>query len=90
MLRKVRNQVNFIGDDDDCWLLADDQWLEFDVGPPTLITGVVTKGRGDGGKKHWVTRYRVSYSNDSRLWHFYKDEQQNDIKVSVRKVKGHR
>ena len=58
-----------------------EQWLQFDVGPPTLVTGVVTKGRGDGRKKHWVTEYRLSYSNDSRLWHFYKDEPRQDIKV---------
>jgi lactadherin len=46
-----------------------DQWLQFDIGPPKLVTGLVTKGRGD--KKHWVTKYRLSYSNDTRSWHFY-------------------
>ena len=60
-----------------------DQWLQFDIGPPTLVTGVVTKGRGDGRKKHWVTEYRLSYSNDSILWHFYKDEPLQDIKVGL-------
>lgn len=49
------------------------QWLQFDVGPPTIITGLVTKGRGDTGRKHWVTRFKVSYSNDTKLWYFYKD-----------------
>ena len=53
--------------------IAGEQWLQFDIGPPKLVTGLVTKGRGDNGKKHWVTKYRVSYSNDSRLWHFYSD-----------------
>jgi len=47
------------------------------------VTGVVTKGRGDGRKKHWVTEYRLSYSNDSILWHFYKDEPLQDIKVAL-------
>lgn len=60
---------------------ADNQWLQFDVGPPTLVTGIVTKGRGDGGKKHWVTRFRLSYSNDSRTWVFYKDASHLDAKV---------
>ena len=50
-------------------LWSDHQWLQFDVGPPKLVAGIVTKGRGD--RKHWVTRYRVSYSNDSLQWHFY-------------------
>ena len=52
-------------------MLLDHQWLQFDVGPPKLVAGIVTKGRGD--KKHWVTRYRLSYSNDSLQWHFYSD-----------------
>ena len=63
-----------------------EQWLQFDIGPPTLVTAVVTKGRGDGRKKHWVTEYRLSYSNDSRLWHFYKDEPLQDIKVVSRQL----
>jgi len=53
------------------YVLSDHQWLQFDVGPPKLVAGVVTKGRGD--KKQWVTRYRLSYSNDSLQWHFYSD-----------------
>ena len=59
---------------------SDHQWLQFDVGPPTLVTGVVTRGRGD--KKHWVTKYRLSYSNDSLQWHFYSDaDRQNVVTV---------
>lgn len=49
------------------------QWLQIDVGPPTLITGVMTKGRGDSKKKHWVTRFKISYSNDTQRWYQYKD-----------------
>lgn len=50
------------------------QWLQFDIGPPTLVTGVVTRGRGDGRRKHWVTRFRLSYSNNTDgPWLYYKD-----------------
>jgi len=56
------------------------QWLQFDVGPPTVITGLITKGRGDSQKRHWVTRFRLSYSNDSNVWYFYKDASHLDIK----------
>lgn len=60
------------------WCAKDDNaepWLQLDIGPPTLVTGVVTKGRGDTGRKQWVTRYRLSYTNDSESqWHVYKDE----------------
>jgi lactadherin len=51
-----------------------DQWLQYDIGPPTLITGLVTKGRGDGGKKHWVTKFTITYSNKSNQWDTYKED----------------
>ncbi|XP_067932055.1 lactadherin-like [Watersipora subatra] len=50
----------------------DRQWLQLDVGPPSLVTAIVTKGRGDTGRKQWVTKYRIAYSNDSVEWSFYK------------------
>lgn len=56
------------------------QWLQFDVGPPTLVTGLVTKGRGDGKKDQWVIRFRISFSNDSNVWYFYKDSTHLDTK----------
>ncbi len=62
---------------------AANQWLQFDVGPPTLITGLVTKGRADTRRKHWVTRFRVSYSNDSKVWYYYKDASHLDPKVRL-------
>jgi len=54
--------------------LTVNQWLQIDIGPPTLVTGVVTRGRGDGRRKHWVTGYQLSFSNhtDSN-WQYYKD-----------------
>ena len=62
-------------------MLSDHQWLQFDVGPPKLVTGIVTKGRGD--RKHWVTKYRLSYGNDSLQWHFYShNNYQNIVTVS--------
>jgi len=60
----------------------DEQWLQLDIGPPTLITGMVTRGRGDTGRKHWVTRFRLSYSNDSQHWSFYKDATHLQPKVT--------
>ncbi|XP_055900427.1 lactadherin-like isoform X2 [Biomphalaria glabrata] len=51
----------------------DSQWLQIDVGPPTLITGIITKGRGDTQRNHWVQRFKIAYSNDTRVWYSYKD-----------------
>lgn len=58
------------------------QWLQFDVGPPTLVTGLITKGRGDGKRKQWVTRFRLSFSNDTQVWYYYKDASHLDPKVT--------
>lgn len=53
-----------------------------DVGPPTLITGVITKGRADSKKQHWVTRFKISYSNDTNFWYTYKDAHHAEPRVS--------
>ncbi len=64
-------------------VLSDQQWMRLDVGPPTLVTGVIIKGRGDTKRKHWVERFKVSYSNDTDVWYFYKDADHLDPKVGI-------
>jgi len=66
---------------EDADIAVGDQWLQFDVGPPGLVTGVVTRGRGDSSKRQWVTRYKLAYSNDTRHWIFYNDASHLDPKV---------
>lgn len=65
--------------------ISDAQWLQLDIGPPTLVTGVITKGRGDSKRSHWVKRFMVSYSNDSTTWFKYQDAHHLDPKVSAHK-----
>ncbi|KAH3882441.1 lactadherin-like isoform X2 [Dreissena polymorpha] len=57
------------------------QWLQIDIGPPALISAIKTKGRGDSNKEHFVKRFMVSYSNDSVVWHKYKDAHHLDPKI---------
>ena len=64
-------------------LLEHDQWLEFDLGHPSTVTSLITKGRGDTNQDQWVTKYKVSFSNDTRLWLYYKDKLQIEPKVRV-------
>ena len=59
--------------------ILEHQWLQLDLGPPTLVTGIMTMGRGD--KKNWVTSYSVSFSNDTKLWFYYKDANHLEAKV---------
>lgn len=60
------------------------QWYQIDLGPPTLITGVVLRPRGDGKWQQYVTLFKLSYSNDSLLWFFYKDAAHLDQRVRVK------
>uniref|UniRef100_A0A5K3FEA4 Lactadherin n=1 Tax=Mesocestoides corti TaxID=53468 RepID=A0A5K3FEA4_MESCO len=57
------------------------QWFQIDLGPPTLVTGVVLRPRGDGKWQQYVTLFKLSYSNDSLLWFFYKDAPHLDQRV---------
>ena len=57
-----------------------DNWLQIDIGHPTRVTGLVTKGRGDRGQQ-WVTKYILAFSNDTRLWVYYNDAQRTEPKV---------
>ncbi len=65
---------------------SEDQWLEIDIAHPTLVTALVTKGKGDTLKNHWVTKYKVAFSNDSVLWSYYKDANHLEPKVTKFKV----
>ena len=66
-----------------CFVISPgNQWLQFDFGPPRKVTGILTLGRGDGRRKRFVTQYSLSYSNNSVVWHFYKDDNHLDPKVS--------
>ena len=61
--------------------ISDHQWLQFDLGPATQVTGMVTRGQGD--RKRFVTSYTMAYSNDSVTWHEYKDSNHLEAKVSL-------
>ena len=61
-------------------LISGHQWLQFDLGPATQVTGMVTRGQGD--RKRFVTSYTMAYSNDSVTWYEYKDSNHLEAKVS--------
>ncbi|XP_023210140.1 EGF-like repeat and discoidin I-like domain-containing protein 3 [Centruroides sculpturatus] len=58
------------------------QWLQVDLGPPTMVTGIVTKGRADSRRKQWVTSYTLSYSNNSVVWYLYKEDSSNNPQIT--------
>ena len=57
------------------------QWLQIDLRVPhTGVTGVATQGRNGNG--HWVTKYRLEYSNDEVNFQYYREQGQSTNKVS--------
>jgi hypothetical protein len=62
------------------FFLVKDNWLQIDIGHPTRVTALVTKGRGDRGEQ-WITKYILAFSNDTRLWVYYNDAQRTEPKV---------
>ena len=57
------------------------QWIQWDLGPPHRITGIITKGRGDTRRRHWVQSYTLTYSNDTLVWYTYRDTNHLEAKV---------
>ena len=46
------------------------QWLQVDLGRLTTVTRLATQGRD--GSDEWVTKYKLQYSVDGVVYHFYK------------------
>uniref|UniRef100_UPI003590113E inactive carboxypeptidase-like protein X2 n=1 Tax=Myxine glutinosa TaxID=7769 RepID=UPI003590113E len=65
------------GDDFDgawCSLFYDIyQWIQLDALQLTKFTGVITQGRNSIWSSHWVTKYRVYFSNDTLSWKTYQE-----------------
>ncbi len=65
-----------------------DQYIQIDLLKLTKITGIATQGREYNGGAQFVEDYKISYSNDSLSWIFYrgKDQASNETKVDKIKV----
>ena len=56
------------------------QWLQVDLGNYRTVTGVATQGRADE-YHNWVTRFRLQYSDDGSIFHFYHEPRDTSAKV---------
>ena len=60
------------------------QWLRIDLGSYTMVTGLATQGRhGLDPHDQYVTAYRLQYSNDGIVFHFYKEPGRTSPKVRI-------
>ena len=49
------------------------QWLQIYLGAPYIISAIATQGLGRSKSRgEWVTKYKVSYSEDGQKWKIYK------------------
>ena len=62
-----------------------DQYIQIDLLKLTNITRIATQGREHYGGKEYVKDYKISYSEDSLNWIFYreKDQASNETKVDM-------
>ena len=58
------------------------QWLQVDFQQPTVVLGVDTQGRGNCGCNQWVKSYTISYSNNGRAFHTYRESGQIKVEKS--------
>ena len=55
-------------------------WFQVDLGSPnTKVTGVATQG--GNYPPQWVTKYKLQFSNDGGIFHYYTDPRQIENKV---------
>ena len=61
------------------------QHVQVDFGEITRVTGVATQGRGDNYQQ-WVTAYKIMYSNDKRVWKYYREDNEDKVSLAFREV----
>lgn len=54
---------------------SDSEWLQIDLGVAAKISGVIVQGRS--GRREWVTKFMISYSNDAFQWQYITDKYGN-------------
>ena len=58
------------------------QWLQIDLlDQSNNVTRVATQGRHDASQ--WVTKYRLQYSEDGKIFHFYREPGDTAAKVTL-------
>ena len=55
------------------------QWLKFDLGRVTKVTGVALQGRSNAHQ--WVTRYLLYFSQDNVHWSVYRYKSNDKVRT---------
>ena len=75
----ARARLNNLG-----WTTASDDiksWLQIELGSYKIVTRLATRGSYQSAARSWVTSYRLQYSDDGFMFHFYQEPRDNSAKV---------
>ena len=75
----ARARLNNLG-----WTAASDDlksWLQIDLGSYKVVTRLATRGSSQSITRSWVTRYRLQYSDEGFMFHFYQEPRDTSAKV---------
>lgn len=75
----ARARLNNLG-----WTAALDDlksWLQIDLGSYKIVARLATRGSSQSVPASWVTSYRLQYSDDGFLFHFYQEPRDTSAKV---------
>ena len=56
-------------------------WLQIDLGSYKIVTRLATRGSSQSVTGSWVTSYRLQYSDDGFMFHFYQEPRDISAKV---------
>ena len=64
-------------------LLSDpSKWIQVDLSIITIVSGIISQGRGRAGNIQWTTKYKVQRSDNAALWMWMMNVNQQDAMVS--------
>ena len=62
----------------------DNPWLQVDLGAQyTNVTRVATQGRNSLNFPQWVTKYKLQYSDNGKIFKYYREPGQDTDKVKI-------
>ena len=69
---------------DSGWTAAFDNhksWLQIDLGSYKIVTRLATRGSSQSLTRSWVISYKLQYSDDGSMFHFYQEPRDTSAKV---------
>ena len=59
------------------------KWIQVDLSIITMVTGIISQGRGRAANNQWTTKYNVQRSDNAALWMWVMGVNQQDALVRL-------